>query len=299
MRNETVLLINFGGPRTEMEIPSFLRRLMGREPSPAIKESAVDRYRAIGGFSPLPAVTDTIATLIASRLGSEISVRTAFMYSDPTIGDTLMECRVNEVEKILFLILSPFYSKRVVGAYIKCVEDYLAGGGTYKPVTKFLHSWGTEPLFVEWWAEQVHRAAESAPDAFVLFSAHNLPIGESEDLYRSQIENTVRLVAEKSGLASYTLAWQSAPPHSDEKWPTPSVEQVLDSLATRGVNQVIQVPIGFIMDHLETCYDIDILHRQHSRSLGIDHQRLACPNTDPAFVDLLGKLVSQSLKERL
>jgi protoporphyrin/coproporphyrin ferrochelatase len=297
MSNETVLLINFGGPRSETEIPSFLRRLMGREPSPAIRDSAINRYRAIGGLSPLPAATDRLSDLLASRLGSEITVRAAFMYSDPTIGDAIMECRARGSEKIVFVLLSPFYSRRVVGAYIRSAEDHLARSGAYNPVTIFVHSWCTEPLFVDWWVTKVRKAVESVPSAFVLFSAHNLPSGGSEDLYRSQIENTVRLVAERTGLTSYALAWQSTPPHSDEEFLAPSVEQVLDSLPKRGVSQVVQVPIGFIMDHLETSYDVDILHRQYAHSLGIDHQRVDCPNTDPLFVDLLWKLVSERLKE--
>lgn len=297
MSTKTVLLINFGGPRSEAEIPLFLRKLMKREPSPAITDNVVKRYRAIGGFSPLPAVTDTLADLLASRFGYNIDVSAAFMYSHPTIEDAIDKCHAAGVGEIVFFILSPFYSARAVGAYIRSAEDCLARLGEYMPVTIFVHSWYTEPLFVDWWVYQVKKAVESIPDAFVLFSAHSLPVGESEDLYRTQIESTVHLVAERIGLSSYALAWQSAPPHSGEEWQTPTVEQVLDSLPEQGFSHVIQAPIGFAMDHLETLYDVDIVYRRYANSLGIEHHRVVCPNADPLFLDVLWEIVTDRLKE--
>lgn len=291
-----ILLVNFGGPRTETEIPSFLRNLMAREPAPAVIEGAVGRYRAIGGCSPLPAVTEELACLIAPSFGPDTAVRAVFMYSHPLIEEVIEECRLSGMEELVFFILSPYYSTRITGVCIRSVQDCLSRQGAYKPAAMFVHSWCTEPLFIDWWTHEVRRAAESRPEAFFLFSAHSLPVSRADGPYRCQIEDTVRLVARKTGLLSYDLAWQSAPPQSQEEWMGPSVEQVLDSLAQKQVSRVIQTPIGFIMDHLETLYDIDIAHKRHAEALGISHQRLSCPNTAPLFVKALSTILSDRLK---
>jgi protoporphyrin/coproporphyrin ferrochelatase len=297
MAKRMVLLTNFGGPRSEAEVPLFLRNLVGGEPGPAMLEGVVSRYRAIGGRSPLPAVTEELADLLATRIDSETGVKAAFMYSHPSIEKAIGECYHSGVQKIVFFILSPFYSDRTTGVYVKTAEEYLTHLMDYKPAVTFIHSWYTEPLYIEWWAKEVRKAAESLHDPFFLFSAHSLPVSQRYDLYRSQIEETVRLVAVKAQLSSYALAWQSASPQSEEEWMRPSVEQLLDSLTQRGVNQVIQAPIGFVMDHLETLYDIDIAHKRYAEKLGMSHYRLACPNTDPFFVNALSSILAECLKE--
>lgn len=299
MSNRTVLLMNFGGPRCRSDIAPFLRSLTGSAPRPTFMEGVIGRYAAIGGCSPLPAITEELAHLLTSRLDLQngADVRAVFRHSHPTVAEGIEECRLSGVTKIAFFVLSPFYNAKTTRAYIDAAEDCLTRFVDYKPDTIFIHSWFAQPLFIEWWVKKVQRAAELSRDAVFLFSAHSMPSSEEHDLYRAQVEETIRAVAKKAALASYELAWQSAPSRCEEEWMKPSVELALDSLAHGQARKVIQIPIGFLIDNLETLYDIDIVHKRYAEKLGIEHHRLACPNTDPAFVQVLSALLSDSLKE--
>lgn len=294
-----VLLMNFGGPRRRTEIAPFLGGLTGRMPGPAFMKDALRRYAAIGGSSPLPVLTEKLAHLLALHpdLKDETGVRAVFRYSRPTIEEGIEECRLSGVNRIAFFVLSPYYNAKTTQAYIDAAMDCLAHSVDYRPATIFIHSWFAQPFFVEWWAKEVQKTAGIPHGTSFLFSAHSMPSCEEHDLYRRQIEETVRAVAEKAGLSSYELAWQSAPAQCAEVWMGPSVEKVLDSLALRGAKKVIQIPVGFLIDNLETLYDIDIAHKRCAERLGMEHRRLACPNTDPVFVRALSVLVSDSIKE--
>jgi ferrochelatase len=199
--------------------------------------------------------------------------------------------------EIVFFALSPFYTTRTTGVYIKAAEDSLAGlSCPYSPATTFVHSWYAEPPFIGWWVKEVRKAVEQFHDAFFLFSAHSMPATGEDDLYRSQVEEAVRLIANQADLSSYALAWQSTPQRAVEEWMAPSVEQTLRSLADQGKDSVIQIPVGFLVDNLETLYDIDMVHKRYAEGLGLRFYRLPCPNTDPLFVQVLSNILSYYLK---
>lgn len=299
MSKRTILLLSLGGPRSQVEIPSFLEHLTGRRHSSVVVEEAIRRYMAIGGFSPLPGITEQLASLLASSFDTadETTVRAAFMHSHPTIEETVRECSCSQMAEIVFFALSPFYTTRTTGVYIKAGEDSLAGlSSPYSPATTFVHSWYAEQPFIDWWVKGVRKAVEQFHDAFFLFSAHSMPATGEDDLYRSQVEEAVRLIANQANLSSYGLAWQSTPQRTVEEWMAPSVEQTLGSLADQGKDSVVQIPVGFLVDNLETLYDIDIVHKRHAEGLGLRFHRLPCPNTDPLFVQALSNILSYCLK---
>ena len=295
MKKTAVLLVNFGGPRSIDEVPQFMRSLTGRQLPPAAVQQAIDRYRLIGGSSPLPAMAEEHAKLLTAVMGEELTIRPAFGYSHPSIEERIDECRSEEVERILFLIMTPFYTSRTVGKYIATAEGYLRSL-SYHPDVLFIHSWYKEPLFIECWTRKIKEEA-SFPDAFYLFSAHSLPEALADEPYKPQIEETVETLARELRLSHYGLGWQSVPANATEPWIGPTVEAVLDEVAGRQFRTVVQVPIGFVTDHMETLYDIDIVHKKYAAAKGLGHSRVACLNTDPLFIETLKRILSHALQE--
>jgi protoporphyrin/coproporphyrin ferrochelatase len=290
----TVLLVNFGGPRTLDEVPLFLRSLTGRDVPRPVLEAVLERYRIIGGGSPLAAITEEQASLLTEQTGGRFAIRAAFRYSAPTLEEMINECYRSGVERMVFFIMSPFYTSRTAGSSIKAVEAYLAHL-PYRPEVVFIHSWASESGLAECWAGRIR---ESAPpkDAFFLFSAHSLPMSLTGEPYRPQIEETVRAVAERLHLGdNYAIGWQSVPQNVEEPWIGPSVESAIDQAAKRA-SKVVEVPIGFVSDHLETLYDMDVVHRGYALSKGLSFTRTPSLNTYPPFIALLKTVLEKNLR---
>jgi ferrochelatase len=295
VKKSAVLLVNFGGPRSIDEVPEFMRTLTGRQLPPAMEQQAIERYRLIGGCSPLPAMAEEHARLLAAAMGEHLIIRPAFKYSHPSIEETINECCGERVERILFFIMTPFYTSRTVGNYIATAEGHL-GSLHYHPDVLFIHSWHKEPLFAECWTRRIREEA-AFPDAFYLFSAHSLPKTFADEPYKAQIEELVETVATRLHLSHYGLGWQSVPANVTEPWIGPTVEAVLDEVAGKQFRTVVQVPIGFVTDHMETLYDIDIVHKKYAAAKGLSHHRVTCLNTDPLFIETLKRILTRSLQE--
>ena len=149
-----VLLVNFGGPRSLEEVPEFLTNMMGRERAQAMLAPLVDRYRAIGGGSPLAAITDEQAALLEREMGKPFPIHAAYQYSHPSIGERIEQARASGVERLAFLAMSPFSSSLTTGAYLKAIETSL-GSLSYRPAITFISGWCEEPAFVDCWAERI------------------------------------------------------------------------------------------------------------------------------------------------
>jgi ferrochelatase len=292
-----VFLVNFGGPRTPEEVSLFLRNITGREPPQAAQESLIARYRAIGGGSPLASITEKQAELLSDETGHRFSIRAAFRYSNPTLEEAINECYRSGTEQIVFFVMSPYSTSRTVGGYMSAVEAYLPyfSSVSYRPKITFIHGWCREPRFIECWVERIREEAPAGGD-FFLFSAHSLPQSLKEEPYTAQVEETVRAVAAGLGLSDYAIGWQSLPQHTDEPWMGPSVEAVMDRVEKKGA-RLVEVPIGFVADHLETLYDIDVLHREYALSKGLLFSRIPSLNTYPPFITALRTILEKGLQE--
>jgi protoporphyrin/coproporphyrin ferrochelatase len=290
-----VLLVNFGGPRTVDEVPAFLRNMLGREaPQPAVR-ALVSRYQAIGGGSPLAAITEEQAALLSEQTGGRFVIKGAFRYSSPTLEEMINECYCSGMERIVFFVMSPFYTSKTAGSSIEAAKNYLAHL-PYRPKTDFIHSWYREPLFVEAWKRKIEEEAAGG-GKYYLFAAHSLPQSLAGEPYKSQIEETVQTLARSLGLAdNYSLAWQSVPQSVDEPWIGPSVESVIDSISGR-IRHLVEVPVGFVSDHLETLYDMDIVHRQYAQSKGLTFSRISSLNTYPAYISALKAILQTNVQE--
>ena len=286
-----VILVTLGGPRSLEEVPEFIKRFIGRDLPPSALQAVIERYRQIGGFSPLCRITEEQAGALNASLGGGYICVPAFRYSRPFIPDTLESMAAAGPARILVLFLSPFFTSVTTGNYIDVANDYLEKHPLPMPVD-FIHSWHKGPLFIESWVEQI-RANSCDEQAFYLFSAHSLPMRYAGEPYRQQIEETVALVASRVGIGNWALGWQSIPMNAAEPWITPTVEEQIDSIATAGFKRLVQVPIGFTADHIETLYDIDITHRQYALGKGLSFRRILSLNAGAPFIKALKAIVTK------
>jgi ferrochelatase len=286
-----IMTVTLGGPRSRAEIPEFIRRFVGRDlPAPALK-AIIDRYDLIGGYSPLTAITGEQAQMLNAMLGNDYLCRPAFRYSPPYIEEVMESMAAAGARRIMFLLLSPFYASITTGNYITTAQAYAENNLPSVPVS-FIHSWYGEPLFIESWAEKIKNESFDNKACY-LFSAHSLPIKYAGEPYRRQIEETVAAVVSRAGIAHHTLGWQSIPNNAPEPWITPTVEEKIDAVAADGFTGIIQVPLGFTADHIETLYDIDIVHRQYASAKGLSFRRLSSLNADESFIKALKEIVTK------
>ena len=288
----SIFLVSFGGPRRPEEIPLFLTNLIGRTVPPSLAEAATERYATIGGFSPLPEISDGQAALLKEAF-PDCAVKAVFRYTYPTIEEGINDARSSGMERLVFLIMTPFYNGRTVETYIRVADSYLALL-SFNPHKLFLHTWYKEPLFTECWTRKIREETVPEEEAFYLFSAHSLPVKESEP-YREQVEEAMEAIARACSLHAYGLAWQSIPPVINEPWLEPKVETVMDG-AMGKFSKIIQIPLGFVTDHLETLYDVDQVHRQYAVGKGFTYQRISSLNTYSPFMDLLKQILAGSLQ---
>ncbi|MDP2267541.1 MAG: ferrochelatase, partial [Deltaproteobacteria bacterium] len=215
----------------------------------------------------------------------------AFRYSAPFIAEAMASMAAAGVARILFLLLSPFYASVTTGNYINTAQAYLEKSSSPIPVS-FIHSWHREPLFIDSWVEKIKNESFDG-GACYLFSAHSLPIKFAGEPYRQQIEEAVAAVIARAGITNHALGWQSIPNNALEPWITPTVEEKIDAIAAAGFTSIIQVPIGFTADHIETLYDIDITHRQYALAKGLSFRRLSSLNAGETFVRALQEIVTR------
>ena len=200
------------------------------------------------------------------------------------------------MRKVTALVLAPHYARMSVGGYRKAMEETLAELGNPMEV-RFVEHWYERPAFVEFMAGLVTRGLATFPDAeranvTVVFTAHSLPerIRTWNDPYEAQLQESAELVARAAGLPGFRRAWQSAG-GTGEPWIGPDILDYLDTLNAEGVRNVLQVPIGFVSDHLEVLYDIDIEAKDKARELGMRLERTRLPNAEPGFIRVLAGIV--------
>ncbi len=198
--------------------------------------------------------------------------------------------------------MSPFSTEVTTGAYRSACEGL--GNGETCPL--FIASWHDNPLFIKAWQEKVFNGlkrftAERRDNVLVIFTSHSIPVRyvTAGDPYQRQVEETVKLVADGLSLKQYRVGWQSKGARATEPWIEPEVERVLDQAAREGYQNVLEVPIGFTCDHMETLYDIDIIHRAHAQKIGINFERAESLNTSPSFIKALADVVNENIKEKV
>lgn len=302
-RFDAVLLIAFGGPENPDEIRPFLERVTaGRQIPPARLETVAHHYELIGGCSPLNELTRGQADALRRRLardGAAIPVYVGMRNWRPFLDETLAELVADGCRRVLGIILSAFQTEASWSRYISGVEAARQAMTGAVPVVEYADAWSRRRLFIEAVADRVAAALDAMPrasrNAPLVFTAHSIPQSMADDSpYAEQFRDASQAVAERLGRTDWTLAYQSRSGNPGDPWLEPDVSEVIEELARAGRKAVVVVPIGFVSDHVEVLYDLDVEARQRARKLGVDLYRAAAVNDHPLFIEMLAGLVTGS-----
>jgi protoporphyrin/coproporphyrin ferrochelatase len=333
-----VVLMAYGSPESAEDIRPYLEDIRaGRPVSEQAVEELTERYRRIGGRSPLGEITEAQRSALETELG--ITVFVGMKHWRPRIAEAVEQALDGGADTIVGLVLAPHYSVLSIGGYRERLEDALGGRATLL----FVESWHDHAPFLEVLADRVRpvdspyggtvpeqgqspsrdspsgrkdsSGVRPVPEqgqsprrdspsggtvpSHVVFTAHSLPerILAAGDPYRDQLLETSRLVAERAALERWSFAFQSATP-TGEPWLGPDILDELEALHARGVQEVLLAPVGFVSDHLEILWDLDVEAREKAAELGLALDRIESLNDDPAFVTALAELVRQTLAVR-
>jgi protoporphyrin/coproporphyrin ferrochelatase len=295
MTSPAVILMAYGSPDRLSDVPDYYADIRGGRPiRPELLEDLVARYRALGiddshAPSPLNAVTEATRAALERVLG--IRALTGMRHWEPRIATVVDTALESGHDLLVGLVLAPHWSSLSIAKY----EELFDQAVDSRVETRFVREWGTEPGFVAFLAQRI-RIAPTGTDAHVVFTAHSLParILDAGDTYRDALLETARLVAERAATRDWSFAFQSESP-TGEPWLGPDILDHLADLRAGGVEDVCVCPVGFVSDHLEIKWDIDVEAVDRARELGMRLTRIPMPNADPLFVETLAGIVRREL----
>lgn len=291
-----VLVMAYGTPEGIEDVARYYTHIRrGSPPSPALLDELVSRYEAIGGPTALNRITRAQAEGIAlalSRRGHDVPVYTGFKHVPPFVGDAVTRMASEGIERAVGLVLAPHYSLRSIAEY----ERYAEAARPRDLALEVIRSWHDDSGLVAYLAARLRAAlARSEGRARVVFTAHSVPEAPAgRDPYPEQLRETSELVAAAAEVDDWEFAFQSAGRTAD-RWLGPDVLETLAGIADSGYESVVVQPIGFVADHLETLYDLDVEARRVAESRGLAFSRAAMPNEDPAFSEVLAGVVAPRL----
>lgn len=283
-----VLLMAHGTPSSLDEMPEYLRIVRGGRPaSPELVAEMRHNYGMIGGRSPLTAITRAQAAALAGRLGADTPVAVGMRNWHPFIRDGLRQLAAEGAERIIGIPMAPQFSTLSVQKYIDAATSDLPAGVEFVGVRSF-HA---HPLLVEAFAERL-RVAAPAPDEVIVFTAHSLPqrVIDGGDCYADEVAQTARAVASRAGVTGYEIAYQSAG-RTPEPWIGPALDTLIQKEAASGTKRFLVSPIGFVCDHTEILFDIDVQAASVARAAGASVRRTESLNTAPTFIAMLEDVV--------
>ena len=299
-----VVLMAYGTPRSKEEIlPYYTDIRRGRPPTDEQLQDLTNRYEAIGGLSPLKQLTEDQRDALQSELDSispnTFQVFLGLKHASPFIEETVTEVVGLGYKKIVGLVLAPHYSSYSIGQYMDRVRAVAEPAGI---TVSGIDSWAREEAFIDFLANDMREKLASLPERTkVLFTAHSLPqrIIDGGDPYPEELRATAELVAEKVGLtrwSDWSIAWQSAG-RTPEPWIGPDILEVIDSFAAQSasgepIDGVLVSACGFVADHLEVLFDLDIEASKHAESHGIAFARTACVNANASVMAALARSVA-------
>ncbi len=305
---DAILLMAYGSPDRLDQVEAYytdIRR--GSPPPPHLLEELLGRYRAIGGGSPLSRIVEEQRAAVEAELamrGLPVHVYAGMRHIAPRIGDIVKGMAADGVTRFTAIALAPQASSNAAG-YKRAVDGALAelsaAGGT-PPTVAFVRSWHDQPRFIEALANTTREAHERFDDpdgVLTMFTAHSLParVLADGDPYPAELAATAALVAERLGIDGCTFSYQSAG-RTGEEWLGPDILDEIRRLAAEGVKGLVIRPVGFVADHLEVLYDIDIEALGVARQVGIRIERARSMNTDPVFIAGLADIAAASLSTR-
>lgn len=313
-----MLLMAYGTPETPDQVEAYFTHIRGgRKPSSEAVAGLQFKYETIGGQTPLLRITQEVVTKLEAELNStqgdnsEIKVYMGMKHWHPYIADTVGQMIADGVTDVTALVLAPHYSRMSVGSYKTALNDAITAADANINIT-YIDRWHHHPQFIGMMADLVKTAlaemgsqvsgkgstparGTDAGDIVTVFSAHSLPerIRSWSDPYEEELLASSKSVADAAGLSNWRFAWQSAG-ETGEPWLGPDILDFLEELNADGVKRVLQVPIGFVCDHLEIMWDIDYEARNKARELGMQFSRTQLPNASDAFVQTLSSVIKEA-----
>jgi len=295
MSAPAVILMAYGSPDRLSDVPAYYADIRGGRPvRQELLDDLVDRYRGLGiddsdAPSPLNAVTEATRAALEAELG--LPVRTGMRHWEPRIATAVDEALAGGADLLVGLVLAPHFSTMSIAKYEALFDDAVAA----RAETRFVRRWGAEPGFVDALARRV-RAVAGDGEPHVVFTAHSLParIVDAGDPYRDELLETAALVADAAEIGEWSFSFQSES-QTGEPWLGPDILDHLEALAGQGVTDVLACPVGFVSDHLEIRWDLDVEAAERSRELGLGFARIEMPNAAPDLVDVLAGIVRREL----
>ena len=284
-----VVLMAYGSPSRIEDVPAYYADIRGGRPiKPEHLEDLVARYRRLGieDSNPLNEITEATRAALEAELG--LPVFTGMRHWTPRIAEAVEQALAGGATEIVGLVLAPHYSSLSIEKYRAQLVDAIDG----RVELRFVERWGDEPGFIALLAGRLVFQKHK----HVVFTAHSLParILDEGDPYRDELLETSRLVAETAGAGDWSFSFQSESP-TGEPWLGPDILDHLDELAARGVEEIVLCPVGFVADHLEIRWDLDVEAAEKAQELGLRLDRIVLPNADPAFVRTLATLVRRAV----
>jgi len=288
MPSDAVVLMAYGSPERLADVPAYYADIRGGRPiAPENLADLVERYRRLGieDSSPLNAITERTRAALESELG--LPVFTGMKHWPPRIADAAEAALAGGAETIVGLVLAPHYSALSIKGYRDQLEQALGD----RAELRFVDSWHDEPGFVELLAGKIRGTG-----AHVVFTAHSLPerVLAMGDPYKDELLATSNLVAEAAGIDDWSFSFQSESP-TGEPWLGPDILDHLRELHARGVERVLVCPVGFVSDHLEIRWDLDVEATELAHEIGLALERIEMPNDEAAFVRTLATIVRREL----
>ena len=286
-----VVLMAYGSPERLVDVPAYYADIRGGRPiAPEHLDDLVDRYRRLGveEHNPLNAITEATRAALERELG--IPVYTGMKHWTPRIADAAEAALATGADVVVGLVLAPHYSRLSIAVYRAQLEEALDG----RAELRFIDDWHLHEPFIHWLATRVR-----GTPGHVVFTAHSLParIVDEGDPYEQQLGETCRAIAQHAALSDWSFSYQSESP-TGEPWLGPDILDHLSALHAQGVREVLICPVGFVSDHLEIRWDIDVEAQERARELGMRLERIEMPNADPDFVRALAMLVEQEVSVR-
>lgn len=301
-----LLVMAYGTPYKEEDIERYYTHIRhGRKPSPEALADLTERYRAIGGISPLAKITEDQAYALEKVLNQiqedyEFQVYIGLKHIEPFIEDAVEKMAKDGINQATSIVLAPHYSTFSVKSYNgRAQKEADKHGLTLTSV----ESWYTEPDFIAYWAREIKKEYakmndEEREEAVLIVSAHSLPekILQNNDPYPEQLKETAELIVKEAGITNYEIGWQSEG-NTPDPWLGPDVQDLTrDLYKQKGYKAFVYAPVGFVADHLEVLYDNDYECKVVCDEIGANYYRPEMPNVDPLFINAMANAVMTKIR---
>ena len=304
-----LLVMAYGTPYKEEDIERYYTHIRrGRKPSDEQLKDLQDRYKAIGGISPLAKITEDQAKGLEAHLNKvqddiEFKLYIGLKHIEPFVEDAVQEMHNDGIEEAVSIVLAPHFSTFSIKSYngrAKQEADKIGG-----PVIHSVESWYDEPKFISYWAKRIkaifdEMSEQEREKAVLIVSAHSLPekIIANGDPYPDQLKETADLIVEESGVKNVAIGWQSEG-NTPDPWIGPDVQDLTRDLHEKqGFTSFVYAPVGFVADHLEVLFDNDYECKVVTDEIGANYYRPEMPNAQDEFIDILSTVVLKELNQK-